>query len=303
LGFTIFRVVLTLEFLVELLEQHRPAANARVKEFAIAGRHFAFNSEPAIMGVINLSPDSWYRESVCLSAESAVERGRVLHAQGADIVDVGAESTLAHAARADQTLQNSKLLPVVEALRAEKILVSVETYDVSVAHACLEAGANVLNLTGSTGSDEMFRLVAAHNAGVIICYVQGQNVREVSDFDFSSDPTKMMYDHFARQIELATRAGVERIFIDPGLGFYYRNLQDSATRVRHQMNIFLNTFRLRTLGFPVCHALPHAFEFFREEVRCAEPFFAVFAALGKTDLFRTHEVARTRSVLETLRVF
>ena len=62
-------------------------------------------------------------------------------------------------------------------------------------------------------------------------------------------------------------------------------------------------FRLRALGYPVCHALPHAFEYFGEEVRCAEPFFAVLAALGKTDLFRTHEVPRTRAVLQTMGAF
>jgi dihydropteroate synthase len=133
--------------------------------------------------------------------------------------------------------------------------------------------------------------------------VQGRNVREVGDFNFSADPVGAMRDYFARLIESAAKAGVDRIVIDPGLGFYYRNLQDSAVRVRHQMNIFLNTFRLRTLGYPVCHALPHAFEYFGEEVRCAEPFFAVFAALGKTDLFRTHEVPRIRAVLGTMRVF
>jgi dihydropteroate synthase len=237
-----------------------------------------------------------------LTADAATARGVTLHAQGAAIIDVGAESTLAQAARADAALQNSKLLPVVKALRAEKILVSVETYDVAVTRACLEAGANVLNLTGTVANEKIFEMVAAHDAAVIICYVQGANVREVSDFDFSADAVGGMRDYFARQIELATRVGVSRIFIDPGLGFYYRNLQDSAVRVRHQMNVFLNTFRLRALGFPVCHALPHAFEFFREEVRCAEPFFAVLAALGKTDLFRTHEVSRTRAVLDTLRV-
>ncbi len=59
----------------------------------------------------------------------------------------------------------------------------------------------------------------------------------------------MLKEFFARQIELAQRNGVKKIFLDPGLGFYYRNLQDSAVRVRHQMNIFLNTFRLRELGF------------------------------------------------------
>jgi dihydropteroate synthase len=294
--------MLTLEYLAELLDQNRAAARARVKEFAVGGQPFAFNSRPAIMGVINLSPDSWYRESVCLTAESAVRRGKVLQAQGADIVDVGAESTLARAARMDEAGQNSLLLPVIKGLREAGALVSVETYQPAVTRACLEAGANVLNLTGVEHDEELFRMVAAHEAAVIICYVQGQNVREVGDFDFSADPVALMQDYFARQIETAMRNGVEKIFLDPGLGFYYRNLQDSAVRVRHQIRVFLNTFRLRTLGFPICHALPHAFEYFGEEVRCAEPFFAVLAALGKTDLFRTHEVARVKAVVETMGV-
>jgi dihydropteroate synthase len=295
--------VLTLESLAELLEKNRTAAKVHVQEFSIGGKSFAFNSKPSVMGVINLSTDSWYRESVCLTAESAIARGKVLHAQGADIVDLGAESTLAHAGRVDEGGQNSKLLPVIKGLRESNILVSAETYQPAVARACLEAGANILNLTGTEGNDEMFRMAAAHDAAVILCYVQGKNVREVGDFDFSSDPIEMMREYFARQIELATRNGAKKLFLDPGLGFYYRNLQDSAVRVRHQMMVFLNTFRLRTLGFPICHALPHAFEYFGEEVRCAEPFFCVLAALGKTDLFRTHEVPRIRAVLETLKVF
>jgi dihydropteroate synthase len=295
--------MLNLEQLAALLEKNRAAASARVREFSIGGKKFNFNSQPAVMGVVNLSPDSWYRESVCLSAEAAVQRGKVLKAQGADIVDVGAESTLAHAMRADDGAQNSKLIPVIKELRAADILVSVETYSPAVARACLEAGANVLNLTGNTALNKIFKMVATHDAAVIICYVAGKNVREVGDFDLSADPIPMMRDYFSRQIEIARRSGVEKILLDPGLGFYYRNLQDSAVRVRHQMNIFLNSFRLRGLGFPICHALPHAFEFFRDEVRCAEPFFAVLAALGKTDLFRTHEVPRIKAVLETMRVF
>jgi len=295
--------MLTLEHLAELLDANRLAAQAHVKEFAIGGQHFAFNSGPALMGVVNLSPDSWYRESVCLSAESAIRRGLVLQAQGARIVDVGAESTLAQAARVDEAGQTSHLLPVIKGLREHGILVSVETYQPQVARACLEAGANVLNVTGSASSAELFRMVADHDAAVIICYVQGENVREVADFDFGADPVELMREFFARQIETAARHGLEKLFLDPGLGFYYRNLQDSAVRIRHQMKVFLNSFRLRTLGFPICHALPHAFEFFGEEVRCAEPFFAVLAALGKTDLFRTHEIPRTRAVLETLKVF
>ena len=295
--------MLMLEHLAELAEKHRSATAARVHEFPLGGRAFAFNSKPALMGVVNLSADSWYRESVCLTADAAIQRGLVLAAQGADIIDLGAESSLAHATRVDDAGQQSKLLPVQKGLRAADVLVSVETYQPAVTRACLEAGANILNLTGIDRSDEMFRMVAAHDAAVIICFVEGANVREVANFDLQGDPAAKMHDYFARQIELATRNGVRKIFIDPGLGFYYRNLQDSAVRVRHQMRTFLNTFRLRTLGWPTCHALPHAFEFFGEEVRCAEPFFAVLAALGKTDLFRTHEVPRIKAVLDTLRAY
>ncbi len=295
--------MLKLEQLAELLEQNRAAAQARVKEFSLGGKPFHFNSQSAIMGVINLSPDSWYRESVCLNPAQAVQRAKVLQAQGARIIDVGAESTLAAAALVDEAGQTGRLLPVIKELRAANLLVSVETYQTGVTRACLEAGANVLNLTGAEQGDELFRMVAANDAAVIICYVRGRNVRDVDDFNFTHDPTAMMEEYFARQIEAAARQGVDKIFIDPGLGFYYRNLQDSATRVRHQMTVFLNTFRLRHLGFPVCHALPHAFEYFGEEVRCAEPFFAVLAALGKTDLFRTHEVPRVKAVLDALNVF
>src|SRR6266404_4796328 len=111
------RAMLTLEYVAELLEQNRSAAGARVKEFSIGGREFGFNSQPAIMGVINLSPDSWYRESVCLTTESAVRRAGVLQAQGTQLIDVGAESTLSQAARVEEAAQNNRLLPVVKALR------------------------------------------------------------------------------------------------------------------------------------------------------------------------------------------
>ena len=87
--------MLNLEYLAELARMNQDALDARVQEFSIGGKAFAFNSRSHIMGVINLSSDSWYRESVCLSTDVAVARAKVLNAQGADIVDIGAESTLA----------------------------------------------------------------------------------------------------------------------------------------------------------------------------------------------------------------
>ena len=106
---------------------------------------------------------------------------------------------------------------MVHELRQAGMLVSVETYHPQVTRACLEAGANVLNLTGTEQTAELYRMVADHDAAVIICYVQGRNVREVGDFDFSADPVALMLDYFSRQIEIAERSGVQKILIDPGL--------------------------------------------------------------------------------------
>lgn len=295
--------MLTLEDLARLAEAHSAALGAQVASFDLCGKRFDGNHSPSLMGVINLSADSWYRESVCLTADAAIQRGHILAAQGAAILDIGAESTLAHAARVGDSVQQSMLLPVVRELAQAGHLVSVETYHPTVTKACFAAGARVLNLTGTEQTEELFRLVADFDGALILCHVQGSHVREVNDFDFGSDTTLMLHDYFAPKIEKALRCGVKRLWIDPGLGFYYKNLQDSSIRIRHQMRVFLNTFRLRQLGWPTCHALPHAFECFGDEVRSAEPFFAVLAALGKTDLYRTHEVPRTRAVLKTLGVW
>ncbi len=293
--------MLDLESLAELLDTHRSALAARVPGFSLRTNSFTPADGPRLMGVVNLSADSWYRESVCLNTAQAVRRGRRLATEGAALIDIGAESTLLHANRADESLQTSMLLPVVRELAADGLLVSVETYHPSVCAACLEAGAAVLNMTAAADTTELYRMVADHDAAVIICYIQGgANVREVGDLTVSDDHTATLLEYFQRETDQAAALGVTRIWIDPGMGFYYKNLQDSAARVRYQIRTLLHTFRLRTLGFPVCHALPHAFEYFGEEVRSAEPFFGVLALLGKTDLLRTHEVAKLHGVLRTM---
>ncbi len=288
--------------MAELATRHADVLRAPVRAFDIDGVPVDGDRRPEIMGVVNLSRDSWYRESVSPTPAAAIARARVLAAQGARIIDVGAESTIPGAARVGPEEQLAGVLPVVRALGEDGITTSVETYSPEVARAALAAGAGVLNLTGVEREDEMYETAAAHGAAVIMCFVQGANVREVQDLVLGDDPIPGLLDHFGPRVERAQALGVERLFIDPGLGFYYGNLLDGEERVRHQATVFLNTFRLRVLGWPVCHALPHAFDIFREEVRSAEPFFAVLAAMGRTGLLRTHEVPRVRAVLDTLSV-
>lgn len=286
-----------------VFERYRSAGVHRPKSFDIGGTRFAAGPGPDIMGVINLSGQSWYRESVCLSEEQAVRRALRLKAEGAAVVDIGAESTLPHAPRVGADAQCAALLPIIRRLRETGVILSAETYMPEVARACLEAGARIINVTAAEGADEIFRMVADHDAAAIICFVAGDNVREVGDLDVSGDHGRVLHEYFSRQVEAAVRRGVRRIWLDPGLGFYYGNLMDSAARVSYQMRTFLETFRLLDLGWPVCHALPHAFEFFEDEVRSAEAFFAVLAILGRTNLLRTHEVTKVRAVARAMASF
>jgi dihydropteroate synthase len=257
------------------------------------------DAAPVLMGTVNLSRGSTYRESVAVSQESAIRKARVQAAQGARVVDVGAESSTARADRVPADDQIAALVPVIEAVAAETV-VSVETYEPAVVRKGLAAGARILNMTGREREDDMFTLAAEYDAAVVLCFVQLGNVRDVGSAPTVADPLPHLIDHFGPRLERARELGVSRLVIDPGMGFFYANLVDPTARVRHQTRVLAQSFRLRSLGVPVCNALPHAFDLFEDEFRKAEGFFAVIAQLGGTHLFRTHEVAHVRAVLAAM---
>jgi dihydropteroate synthase len=290
--------VISLEDLATLRDDYAadlslPVTPVRVGEVVIG------DAAPVVMGTVNLSRGSTYRESVAVSEGSAIRKARVHIAQGAQVVDLGAESSNAGAQRVDADDQIAALVPVVEALAGEAV-VSVETYQPAVVRQGLQAGARILNMTGREHEDEMFTLAAEHDAAVVVCFVEHDNVREVGSVPTDVDPMPHLVDHFGQRLERARALGVERVVLDPGMGFYYVNLVDPLVRVRHQTRVLGQCFRLRSLGVPVCNALPHAFDLFEDEFRKAEGFFAVIAQLGGTHLFRTHEVAHVRAVLAAM---
>ena len=291
--------MINLENLSRLYAAHSDSFTSEIAPLMIGEKVF---DRPALMATVNLSPDSTYRESIAVSTEAAVRKSRVYWAQGADVVDLGAESSTAKASRVGVKEQISKLVPVIEELSADAIAVSVETYEPEVVRACLSAGAKVVNYTGTTYQAAVFDLASEFSATVILCYVAGADVREITDVDLDKDPIPGLLDYFSQRLDSANKHGVTKIVIDPGMGFYYGNLVDPITRVKHQTRVILNSFRLKSLGYPICQALPHAFNLFEDEFRTAESFFAVIASLGGVNLLRTHEIARVNSVLKTLQL-
>ena len=183
------------------------------------------------MGTLNLSRDSTYRESVAVSTRSAIRKARVQIAQGASVVDVGAESSTARAARVQADEQIARLLPVITEIAVETV-VSVETYEPRVVEACLKSGARVLNMTGREHEMAMLALAAEYDAG------SGDVLRRapptcatIGRVDLAADPIPALAsDHFGERLETARRHGVDNVVIDPGMGFYYDNLTDPMTR-------------------------------------------------------------------------
>lgn len=293
--------MLNLRYLKQLLDEHGDCLDTQVREFHLGGRPFPFNKHPALMGVINLSEDSAYTESICSTTEAAIVRGKWLREQGSEMVDLGAESTLPHARRVSPAEQTARLIPVVQALSGEGIVVSVESYYAEVLEAAGKAGASVFNLTGNRDRKEIYKLAARFEAAVVHCHVPGETVRDAKEIPLSQDMMPKLEDYFRERIEEAGAIGVQRHIVDPGLGFYYSNLADGDLRLTHQMITCLNTFRLNKLGWPVLNILPHAPLVFGEAHRQeAEPVFAMLALLGGTHVLRTHEpgaVSRIRDLL------
>ncbi len=294
--------MLTLAALAEFAGQYPSDLDRPVEPLVVGSRTFEVDVRPAVMGTINLSRDSTYRESIATSAESAIRKGRVMAAQGADFVDIGAESSTAKASRVGPNEQIALLVPVIEALTEQGVIVSAETYEPAVVRACLAAGAQILNLTGTAHHDEIYALAAEFGATVVMCYVGGANVRDITNVTVDDDPIPGLLEHFERRLAQARAAGVSSLVIDPGMGFFYGNLVDPMTRARHQSSVLLNTFRLRALGVPICNAMPHAFDIFEDQFRVAEGFFTVLGLLGGTSILRTHEVAQVSAVITAMQM-
>jgi dihydropteroate synthase len=285
------------DVLLPLWEQHRDALSHPVKSFEFPRTGQVFGDRPQQLGVINLSRQSSYRESIAHDVDAALYRARRMTLEGAAMVDIGAESTADHADVVGVDGQISALLPVVRAVADEGILVSAETYLPDVGVAALDAGADVINLTGRVDDPALYEAIARKRSGLILCYAPGDTARSTDELPAADEIVDAQMAYFRDRLELATSAGIERIWVDPGFGFAL-NLPDGPERVRYQTESILQSFRFRALGWPVCVTLASSVYLFHDEVRSAETGMAVLALLAKAGLIRSHEVARVQPILD-----
>lgn len=202
-------------------------------------------SRPVILGVLNVTPDSFSDGGRHIDTAAAVAYGVQLRAEGADYVDVGGESTRPGADRVPAEVELQRVIPVITGLRQAGVPTSVDTTRSEVAAAALAAGATMVNdVSGGLADPEMVRVVAEADCLWVVMHWRGHS-RDMYATAVYADVVAEVRTELAERAEAAVRAGVkpERIILDPGLGF--------AKTAEHNWALLARLDQLRSLGYPL----------------------------------------------------
>jgi len=203
---------------------------------------------PRLMGVVNVTPDSFSDGGRWLQADAAIAHGRDLVAQGADIIDIGGESTRPGATRPLVTEELGRVIPVITALATDGATVSVDTMRAEVAAAAIAAGAAIVNdVSGGLADPRMYDFVAAAGTTYVAMHwrAHADHMRDFAVYDGPGGVAAAVRDELAARVDAMLAAGVERdrIVLDPGLGF--------AKRAEHNWQLLGDLGPVRALGFPL----------------------------------------------------
>lgn len=211
-----------------------------------AGDAYLNLDRTAIMGVLNVTPDSFSDGGLWLDRRAAVEHGLAMVSQGATLIDVGGESTRPGAAPVDEDEELRRVMPVVEDLAsATDALISIDTRKVAVARRALEAGASIVNDTLGEAADHAMDELAAHSgAAIVVMHSRGtpETMRALTDYDdVVADVTSWLERRTARLLERGVAR--EAIVVDPGYGF--------AKTPEQNLELLRGLDAVLALGFPV----------------------------------------------------
>jgi dihydropteroate synthase len=200
---------------------------------------------PLVMGVVNVTPDSFSDGGRFDTTDAAIAHGLALHEQGADVLDIGGESTRPGATRPLVAEELDRVIPVIRALVAEGAAVSVDTMRHEVARAALESGAVLVNdVSGGLADPQVLDVVAEHGAAYVAMHWRGHStvMQQHASYD---DVVVEVCAELAQRLEAAAAAGVDpaRLVIDPGLGF--------AKTAEHNWQLLRRLPELETLGVPI----------------------------------------------------
>ena len=272
-------------------------SHIKSKPLILNGINLDFTKETFIMGILNVTPDSFSDGGQFNTIEAAVAQAKKMVADGAKIIDVGGESTRPGYTRISDEEEIARIKPVIEALVKEvPAIISVDTYKSAVARAAIEAGAHMINdIWGGKADAEMVHVAAKYNVPIILMHNRNNEQYDNYWLDFMSD--------MKESIQLAKDAGVadEHIFVDPGIGFV-KNLEQSMETMQRLDElvalgypVLLATSRKRLIGSVLNLPVEQSVE--GTAATCA---FGVMKGCAMMRVHDVKEVARTVKMMDAL---
>jgi dihydropteroate synthase len=252
---------------------------------------------PKLMGVVNVTPDSFSDGGLYLDAGAAIEHGRELAAQGADVLDVGGESTRPGAAAVEEDEELRRVEPVVAALAGAGHAVSIDTSKLAVAEAALRSGASIVNdVTALRADPDIGRLCAETGAGLVLMHMQG-SPRTMQESPTYGDVVDDVKAFLAERLEIAVSMGVDegRVWLDPGVGF--------GKALEHNLELLRRLAELRELGRPLVVGTSRKSFIGRIDGSAVGERLggtiasSVLALAEGADVLRVHDVAQMRQAL------
>jgi dihydropteroate synthase len=259
---------------------------------------FDIGRRALVMGIVNVTPDSFSDGGQFLSNKAAIAHGLELVRQGADLLDIGGESTRPGAQPVSVEEELKRVLPIVRELtRAVKVPISIDTYKAQVARGCLEAGAQVINDVTACGDPHMMEAVRSFGAGLILMHMQGTPATMQLNPHYQ-DVVREVYEFLRERMEAAIAGGVatEAIALDPGIGFGKTN--------EHSLELLRRLEGFQRLDRPICLGVSRK-GFIgtitgrpRHERAIGSVAVACHAlARGAAQIIRVHDVAETRDAV------
>ena len=242
-----------------------------------------------VMGILNVTPDSFADGGLHFSTEAAISRAEVMALEGVDIIDIGGESTRPGAERVSQGEELARVAPVIEGIKKLKVPISIDTTRSEVAKAAIKLGATYVNdISGGLADEKMYKLIAANPEINYIIMHWRSHSKTMQEHAVYQDVVKEVRDELEERINSALDAGVnpEQIIIDPGIGF--------SKTAEHNWELLKNLDRFSLLGYPVLVGASRK-RFLGEDLKPEEresSSIALTAAVAKQGVWavRTHSV-------------
>lgn len=236
-----------------------------------------------VMGVINASPDSRNLHTVAGSVDEALLMADRYRTWGATLIDLGGQSSHYDNPTIASADEISRVVPVIEALKAEDHLVAIDTWKPDVAHAAVEAGAVIVNDTGGLADPEMREVVSATGIAVIAVYIEGENPHSVGGVEIRADKAAHTAERFRGLLDALASEGIDNVILDPGIALNYRGDYESYQKL--QLEVIAASDHLKALRKPVLIPIPRK----RDGHRVAA--YMALALEHQADIIRVHDVA------------